>query len=65
MANVNFTSYVDDNAPYNTPNKCQLIKTSNDEVNISSKNCSTTISKCKHLLHIKIDSKLNLDNHIF
>ena len=65
MTNVYFASYIDDNTPYNTPNKCQLITTSSDEMNIYVKNNNITISKCKKLLDIKIDNKLNFDNHKF
>ena len=46
------------------PDKCHLITASSDEVIICIENHSMKSSKCKKRLIIKVDNKLNSDNHI-
>ena len=42
------------------PDKCHLLTSSSDEVNICVDNCNIKSSKCEKLLGIKIDNELNL-----
>ena len=75
MNNLNFTSYVDYNAPhvigdgviqvikYN-PDRFNLITSNSDEVNLCVGNYSIESSKSVKLLEIKIDNKLNINNRI-
>ena len=46
------------------PDKCHLITSSSDEVSIYVENYNIKSSKCEKLLGIKIDKKLNFNNHI-
>ena len=46
------------------PDNCHLLTSSSDEVSICVDNYYIKSSKCEKLLDIKIDSKLNFNNHV-
>ena len=59
-----FTCWFANNQRKANPGKCHLITSSNDEVSMYVENCNIKSSKCEKHISIKIENKLNFNNHI-